>query len=41
VALLVSGGHSQLMSVARVGQYRLLGDTLDDAAARRSTRSPS
>src|SRR4029079_19237249 len=32
VALLVSGGHSQLMSVARVGEYRLLGDTLDDAA---------
>lgn len=32
VALLVSGGHSQLMAVERVGQYRLLGDTLDDAA---------
>jgi len=32
VALLVSGGHSQLMAVAAVGQYRLLGDTLDDAA---------
>ena len=32
VALLVSGGHSQLVDVAAVGQYELLGDTLDDAA---------
>jgi N6-L-threonylcarbamoyladenine synthase len=32
IALLVSGGHSQLMSVAGVGRYRLLGETLDDAA---------
>ena len=32
VALLVSGGHSQLFDVAGVGHYRLLGDTLDDAA---------
>lgn len=32
VALLVSGGHSQLMEVAGVGRYRLLGETLDDAA---------
>ena len=32
VALLVSGGHSQLFEVAGVGEYRLLGDTLDDAA---------
>jgi N6-L-threonylcarbamoyladenine synthase len=32
VALLVSGGHSQLVLVAGVGRYRLLGDTLDDAA---------
>jgi N6-L-threonylcarbamoyladenine synthase len=32
VALLVSGGHSQLFDVGGVGQYRLLGDTLDDAA---------
>ncbi len=32
VALLVSGGHSQIFEVAGVGQYRLLGDTLDDAA---------
>lgn len=32
VALLVSGGHSQLMKVTGVGQYELLGETLDDAA---------
>ena len=32
VALLVSGGHSQLMRVTAVGEYRLLGETLDDAA---------
>ena len=32
VALLVSGGHSQLMRVDDIGQYTLLGDTLDDAA---------
>ena len=32
VALLVSGGHSQLFEVAEVGCYRLIGDTLDDAA---------
>jgi len=32
VALLVSGGHSQLMRVGGIGQYELLGDTLDDAA---------
>ncbi|HYC36847.1 MAG TPA: tRNA (adenosine(37)-N6)-threonylcarbamoyltransferase complex transferase subunit TsaD [Usitatibacter sp.] len=32
VALLVSGGHTQLMRVDGVGQYRLLGETLDDAA---------
>ena len=32
VALLVSGGHSQLMEVAGVGQYKLLGETVDDAA---------
>jgi len=32
VALLVSGGHSQLFDVTRVGEYRLLGDTYDDAA---------
>ncbi len=32
VALLVSGGHTQLMRVDGVGRYTLLGDTLDDAA---------
>jgi N6-L-threonylcarbamoyladenine synthase len=32
VALLVSGGHTQLMAVTRLGDYRLLGETLDDAA---------
>lgn len=32
VALLVSGGHTQIMQVDGVGQYRLLGETLDDAA---------
>ncbi|WP_282246938.1 tRNA (adenosine(37)-N6)-threonylcarbamoyltransferase complex transferase subunit TsaD [Stenotrophomonas sp. PS02300] len=32
VALLVSGGHTQLVAVERIGQYRLLGETLDDAA---------
>ena len=32
IALLVSGGHSQLMRVAGVGDYQLLGETLDDAA---------
>lgn len=32
VALLVSGGHTQLMHVENVGQYTLLGETLDDAA---------
>ena len=32
IALLVSGGHTQLMKVTGVGQYELLGETLDDAA---------
>lgn len=32
VALLVSGGHTQLMRVDDVGQYALLGETIDDAA---------
>lgn len=31
-ALLVSGGHSQLMAVEHLGSYALLGETLDDAA---------
>lgn len=32
IALLVSGGHTQLMRVDGVGRYQLLGETLDDAA---------
>lgn len=31
LALLVSGGHTMLVSVAALGQYRVLGSTLDDA----------
>jgi N6-L-threonylcarbamoyladenine synthase len=31
-ALLVSGGHTQLMNVQGVGRYALLGETIDDAA---------
>ena len=32
VALLVSGGHTQLVYVERMGEYELLGESLDDAA---------
>jgi N6-L-threonylcarbamoyladenine synthase len=32
IALLVSGGHTQLMRVTDVGDYELLGETIDDAA---------
>ena len=32
IALLVSGGHTQLMKVQGVGSYELLGETIDDAA---------
>ncbi len=32
VALLVSGGHTQLVMVSAIGQYQLLGESLDDAA---------
>ena len=32
LALLVSGGHSQIMAVRGVGDYQVLGETLDDAA---------
>lgn len=32
VALLASGGHSQLIAVHEIGNYELFGDTLDDAA---------
>lgn len=32
LALLVSGGHTQIIHVKRIGQYDIVGDTLDDAA---------
>lgn len=32
IALLVSGGHTQIIAVEEVGKYQLLGDSLDDAA---------
>jgi tRNA N6-adenosine threonylcarbamoyltransferase len=32
LALLVSGGHSQLIEVAGIGRYKIIGETLDDAA---------
>lgn len=32
VALLVSGGHTQLVNVKAIGEYDILGETLDDAA---------
>ncbi|MEQ5268191.1 tRNA (adenosine(37)-N6)-threonylcarbamoyltransferase complex transferase subunit TsaD [Klebsiella michiganensis] len=32
VALLVSGGHTQLIGVTGIGQYELLGESIDDAA---------
>ncbi|MCW2257914.1 N6-L-threonylcarbamoyladenine synthase [Providencia alcalifaciens] len=32
VALLVSGGHTQLISVTAIGEYKLLGESIDDAA---------
>ncbi len=32
IALLVSGGHSQIIHVKEIGQYMIIGDTLDDAA---------
>lgn len=32
VALLVSGGHTQLVDVKGVGQYEILGESIDDAA---------
>ena len=31
IALLVSGGHTQLIKVSKMGSYEILGDTLDDA----------
>lgn len=32
LALLVSGGHTELVKVAQFGDYKIIGDTLDDAA---------
>lgn len=32
IALLVSGGHSQIIAVEKIGSYKILGDTLDDAS---------
>ena len=32
IALLVSGGHTQLMRVKEIGEYELLGESVDDAA---------
>ena len=32
LALLVSGGHTQLVDITGLGEYRILGETLDDAA---------
>jgi N6-L-threonylcarbamoyladenine synthase len=32
LALLVSGGHTQLVEVTGIGRYRIIGETLDDAA---------
>ncbi|MCP5793597.1 tRNA (adenosine(37)-N6)-threonylcarbamoyltransferase complex transferase subunit TsaD, partial [Klebsiella pneumoniae] len=32
VALLVSGGHTQLIAAHAIGQYELLGESIDDAA---------
>lgn len=31
VALLVSGGHTQLVRIEKIGEYQIIGDTLDDA----------
>ncbi|MBL8517079.1 MAG: tRNA (adenosine(37)-N6)-threonylcarbamoyltransferase complex transferase subunit TsaD [Betaproteobacteria bacterium] len=41
VALLVSGGHTQIMLVSGVGQYELLGETIDDAAGEAFDKSAS
>jgi N6-L-threonylcarbamoyladenine synthase len=32
IALLVSGGHTMLVEVAQIGEYKMLGESLDDAA---------
>lgn len=41
VALLVSGGHTQIMLVSGVGKYELLGETIDDAAGEAFDKSAS
>jgi N6-L-threonylcarbamoyladenine synthase len=41
VALLVSGGHTQLMRVDGVGAYMMLGETIDDAAGEALPRWPA
>lgn len=38
VALLVSGGHTQLVAVKGIGEYRLLGESLDDVRVKPLTR---
>jgi N6-L-threonylcarbamoyladenine synthase len=40
VALLVSGGHTQLVRVDGIGRYRLLGESLDDAAGYPTPEDP-
>lgn len=32
IAFIISGGHTQLVHVKKIGQYEIIGDTLDDAA---------
>ena len=41
VALLISGGHTQLVKVDGVGRYELLGESIDDAAGEAFDRLPS
>lgn len=41
VALLVSGGHTQLISVTGIGQYELLGESIDDAPVKRLIKLPN
>jgi N6-L-threonylcarbamoyladenine synthase len=41
VALLVSGGHTQLMAVRSIGDYELLGETIDDAVGEAFDKSAS
>ena len=40
VALLVSGGHTQLMASEKPGDYQLLGESVDDAAGEGLTKLP-